>query len=55
VARRYAANDRSGYLRRVVYVIGPDGKVRYRNLRFNALDPKHYADLGAAVRRARTG
>lgn len=55
VARRYAANDRSGYLRRVVYVIGPDGKVRYRNLRFNALDPKHYTDLGAAVRRARTG
>ena len=55
VARRYAANDRSGYLRRVVYVIGPDGKVRYRNLRFNALDPKHYADLGAAVRRARAG
>jgi len=54
VARRYAANDRSGYLRRVVYVIGPDGKVRYRNLRFNALDPKHYTDLGAAVRRART-
>jgi len=55
VAKRYAANDKSGYLRRVVYVIGPDGKVSYRNMRFNALDPKHYADLGAAVRRARTG
>lgn len=55
VARRYAANDRSGYLRRVVYVIGPDGKVHYRNMRFNALDPKHYDELGAAVRRARTG
>jgi thioredoxin-dependent peroxiredoxin len=55
VARRYAAHDRSGYLRRVVYVIGPDGKVRYRNMRFNALDPKHYAELGDAVRRARTG
>jgi thioredoxin-dependent peroxiredoxin len=55
VARRYAAGDRSGYLRRVVYVIGPDGRVRYRNMRFNALDPKHYAELGAAVRRARTG
>jgi peroxiredoxin len=55
VARRYAANDESGYLRRAVYVIGPDGKVSYRNMRFNALDPKHYADLGAAVRRARTG
>jgi peroxiredoxin Q/BCP len=55
VARRYASNDRSGYLRRTVYVIGPDGRVRYRNLRFNALDPKHYAELGAAVRRSRGG
>src|SRR6476661_7307308 len=55
VAKRYAANDKSGYLRRVVYVIGPDGKVSYRNMRFNSLDPKHYADLGAAVRRARAG
>jgi thioredoxin-dependent peroxiredoxin len=55
VAARYAAKDRSGYMRRVVYVIGADGKVRYRNLRFNALDPKHYADLAAAVRRSRTG
>ena len=55
VARRYASNDRSGYLRRTVYVVGPDGKVKYRNLRFNALDPKHYAELGAAVRRSRGG
>lgn len=55
VAARYAAKDRSGYMRRVVYVIGPDGKVRYRNLRFNALDPRHYADLAAAVRRTRAG
>lgn len=55
VARRYAAKDRSGYMRRVVYVIGPDGKVRYRNMRFNALDPKHYTDLGAAIRRTRNG
>jgi thioredoxin-dependent peroxiredoxin len=55
VAARYAAKDRSGYMRRVVYVIGPDGKVRYRNTRFNALDPKHYADLAAAIRRTRAG
>jgi peroxiredoxin len=55
VAARYAAKDRSGYMRRVVYVVGPDGKVRYRNMRFNALDPKHYADLAAAVRRTRAG
>jgi peroxiredoxin Q/BCP len=55
VARRYASNDRSGYMRRTVYVVGPDGKVKYRNMRFNALDPKHYAELGAAVRRSRGG
>jgi peroxiredoxin Q/BCP len=55
VARHYGSNDRSGYLRRTVYVVGPDGKVRYRNLRFNALDPNHYAELGAAVRRSREG
>ena len=53
VARRYASNDRSGNLRRTVYVVGPDGRVKYRNLRFNPLDPKHYAELGAAVRRSR--
>ncbi len=55
VARRYATHDRSGYPRRSVYVVGADGRVRYRNLRFNAHDPKHYAELGAAVRRARGG
>lgn len=55
VARRYGSHDRSGYLRRTVYVIGPDGKVTYRNLKFNALDPSHYAELGAAVRRTREG
>ncbi len=55
VARRYASNDRSGYLRRTVYVVGPDGKIQYRNLRFNALDPKHYAELRTAVRRSRAG
>jgi peroxiredoxin Q/BCP len=55
VARRYASNDNSGYMRRTVYVVGPDGRVQYRNIRFNALDPKHYAELGAAVRRSRGG
>lgn len=55
VARRYASSDRSGYMRRTVYVVGPDGKVQYRNTRFNALDPGHYTELGTAVRRSRGG
>ena len=55
VARRYASNDRSGYMRRTVYVVGADGRVHYRNTKFNALDPGAYAELGTAVRRSRGG
>jgi peroxiredoxin Q/BCP len=53
VARKYGSYDSSGRPRRTVFVIGPDGRVRYRNLRFNAMDPKDYSALGAAVREAR--
>jgi thioredoxin-dependent peroxiredoxin len=53
VARKYGSYDSSGRPRRTIFVIGPDGRVRYRNLRFNALDPKDYSALGAAVRDAR--
>lgn len=52
VARLYGSAA-AGYDRRTVYVIGKDGKVAYRNLRFGALDPKAYADLEAAVAAAR--
>jgi peroxiredoxin Q/BCP len=53
VARKYGSYDSSGRPRRTVFVIGADGRVRYRNLRFNAMDPKDYSALGAAVRDAR--
>jgi thioredoxin-dependent peroxiredoxin len=53
VARTYGSYDSSGRPRRTIFVIGPDGRVRYRNLRFNAMDPKDYRALGAAVRDAR--
>jgi peroxiredoxin Q/BCP len=53
VARKYGSYDSSGRPRRTIFVIGPDGRVRYRNLRFNPLDPKDYSALGAAVREAR--
>ena len=53
VARKYGSADNSGYPRRTVFVVGPEGKVTYRNMKFNALDPRHYAELGAAVRAAR--
>jgi thioredoxin-dependent peroxiredoxin len=50
VSRQYASKDPDGYNRRTVYVVAPDGKVAYRNLQFNAMDPKDYANLRAAVR-----
>ncbi len=52
VARKYGSYDSSGFPRRTVFVIGPDGKVKYRNLDFDAQDPKDYAALGRAVRSA---
>lgn len=55
IARKYGSYDSSGYPRRTVFVIGPDGRVKYRNLHFDALDPAHYSELGAAVQAARGG
>ncbi len=53
IARLYGSASDQGYARRTVYVIGKDGRVTYRNLRFGALDPKAYSDLQAAVAAAR--
>jgi peroxiredoxin Q/BCP len=50
VSKQYASKDPGGFNRRTVYVIGPDGKVKFRNMRFNALDPRDYAELRAAIR-----
>jgi peroxiredoxin Q/BCP len=53
VSKQYASKDSGGYNRRTVYVIGPDGRVKYRNMKFNALDPQAYSDLRAAVKTVR--
>src|SRR5688500_9432230 len=53
VSKQYASKDGGGYNRRTVYVIGPDGRVKYRNMKFNALDPQAYSELRAAVKSAR--
>src|SRR3954470_2563957 len=50
VAKEYASKDKGGYNRRTVYVIGPDGRVKFRNMRFNALDPRDYAELRQAIK-----
>ena len=53
VSKQYASKDSGGYNRRTVYVIGPDGRVKYRNMKFNALDPQAYSELRTAVRAVR--
>jgi thioredoxin-dependent peroxiredoxin len=55
VARKYGSSGNEGRAKRTVFVIGPDGKVKYQNLKFNALDPKDYSALGSAVQAARGG
>jgi len=55
VSKQYASKDPEGYNRRTVYVVGPDGRVKFRNLNFNALNPNHYAELRAAIRSSTRG
>lgn len=55
VARKYGSHGAGGRAKRTVFVIGPDGKLKYQNLKFNALDPKDYSALGSAVQAARGG
>jgi peroxiredoxin len=38
---------------RTAFVIGRDGRILYRNLRFLALNESHYSDLAAEVAKAR--
>jgi len=55
VSKQYASKDPEGYNRRTVYVVGPDGRVKFRNLNFNALNSNHYAELRAAIRSSTRG
>lgn len=55
VAAKYGSKDKGGRNRRTVYVIGPDGRVRWRDLRFSASDPKAYEVLRRVVRAAGRG
>lgn len=53
IAAKYGAKGSEGFNRRVVYVIGKDGKVSWREMQFNATDPKGYDRLQAAIATAR--
>jgi peroxiredoxin Q/BCP len=55
VSKQYASKDTDGINRRTIYVVGPDGRVKFRNLNFNALNPGDYAELRAAVRNSARG
>ena len=55
VSKQYASKDPEGYNRRTVYVVGPDGRVKFRNLQFNALDPNDYNELRDAIRSTTRG
>ena len=55
VSKQYASKDPEGYNRRTIYVVGPDGRVRFRNMNFNAADPSQYAELRAAVKSSTRG
>lgn len=52
VTRRYAFLD-GPRSRRAVVVVGRDGRVRYVDAGFAALDPQSYVHLGAAIQAAR--
>ena len=49
VSAKYGAKGSGGYNRRVVYVIGKNGKVSWREMQFVATDPKAYDRLQAAI------
>ncbi len=55
VSRRYGSDDTNGYNRRTIYVVDRSGTVTYVDRRFDALDPRSYAELKAAVQAARRG
>ena len=55
VSKQYASKDPDGYNRRTVYVVGPDGRVKFRNLNFNAQDSSDFAELRAAVKSSTRG
>lgn len=54
LAEKYGSKGAS-WANRTVFVIGKDGKVAYRDLRFNALGEGAYKSLADAVAKARKG
>ena len=54
VAKTYGSTmDGRPFDARTVFVIGRDGKIRYRNLKFGALNEQAYKDLAAEIQKAK--
>lgn len=54
VAKQYGSwNPARQYASRTVYVIGRDGKILWRNLKFGALNESAYTELAAEVAKAK--
>ena len=54
VAKQYgSSNPARPFASRTVFVIGKDGKILYRNLKFPALNETAYTELAAEVAKAR--
>ena len=50
VGRQYGAISSSGRTNnRNLFVVGPDGRIRYRQIPFREVDPTAYRELGDAV------
>lgn len=49
-----AYNAEKNYERRILYVVGPDGKITYVAAPFQEVDPTAYTKLGAALAKAGT-
>ena len=56
VGRRFGAfSPAYGLDNRTLFVVGPDGKIAYRQAPFRDVDPKAYSELGKAVERTARG
>jgi thioredoxin-dependent peroxiredoxin len=52
VGRMYGAlASRPGVTNRNLFVVGPDGRIAYRQTPFREIDPTAYTDLGEAIGR----
>ena len=52
IGKTYGAhNPKFGLDTRILFVVGPDGKIAYKMAPFREIDPQSYKDLAAAIDR----